>query len=110
MQQEDGILGDNPKYPDIKDSDSGSDAPPDKVVIYASFTTNNNIILDVLKLYKIHPLVVTGEETAAKRAKTLQKFRESVTDNVLLVSEVALQGLNLAHANILIILVAHLLF
>ena len=80
----------------------------EKVVVFHAFPKNVEAIESALKSRGIAYILYNGNSNAAVRAKKLEEFRTSTTTNVLVVSSVALVGLNLWFARVLIIVVSHL--
>ena len=82
-------------------------AAPDKIVVYACFPSQSNYIQHVLELYGLKSLFYNGTQTMAERAASLEAFRRSGRDGprILILSGVGIYGLNVACANILVIVV-----
>ena len=78
---------------------------PDKIVVYTCFASQSACIRHVLELAKIKCLVYNNSQTKTERTVSLEAFRQSGRDGarVLILSGVGIYGLNLACANILII-------
>ncbi|KAH9949213.1 P-loop containing nucleoside triphosphate hydrolase protein, partial [Amylocystis lapponica] len=100
--------GSNVLVPDLQapvDS-RGPHSLPDKLVIFVAFPANCDVLLAVFGLYGIKVLLVTGEVPVPQRAAVLKQFHEAKRDDarVLILSNVGLVGLNLACANIMVVL------
>ena len=82
---------------------------PDKIVVYAAFPSQNMYIQRVLELYGIKSLLFSGIQSVTERAASLEKFKRSKRKGprVLIVSNVGLYGLNVACANIMVVVVSH---
>ncbi|KAN0128350.1 P-loop containing nucleoside triphosphate hydrolase protein [Lactarius tabidus] len=78
---------------------------PDKIIVYSFFTSSFELIDMVLKRRGIQALSIHGNVGLRDRRKTLEAFKQSGRDGprVLLISNVGSVGLNIAFANILII-------
>ncbi|KAH0833809.1 P-loop containing nucleoside triphosphate hydrolase protein [Lanmaoa asiatica] len=90
----DDALPDADQYPDC-----------DRIVIYSAFPSANPVIMDVLDLYGIKCVESHGKIPVKNRRFALDAFRKSTRDNgprVLILSNVGMVGLNLACANIMI--------
>ena len=83
-------------------------AAPDKIVVYACFPSQSMYIQHALKLYKVKSLFYNGTQSMTERVESLEAFRRSDRDGprVLILSGVGIYGLNIACANILIIVVS----
>ncbi|KAH9008003.1 P-loop containing nucleoside triphosphate hydrolase protein, partial [Lactarius hengduanensis] len=117
----DGAPGKNPsrQIPDSQPPSPSSPAPlneqqnlqphgpgmPDKIIIYSFFATSFPLIELVLKNNGIKSLSINGKNRQSERVSTLKDFKESAHDGprVLILSNVGTIGLNIAFANILII-------
>jgi SNF2 family DNA or RNA helicase len=80
----------------------------DRIVIFSAFPSSNAAIRDILTLYGIKSVEFNGKTPHAKRKKVLNEFRRSTSEagaRVLILSTVGAVGLNLACANIMIIVV-----
>ncbi|TFK77707.1 hypothetical protein K466DRAFT_508186, partial [Polyporus arcularius HHB13444] len=84
----------------------GPNSPPDKVVIYVAFPSNNYLIKKVLSFYGISCVEINGKKSMTARNTDLIAFKKAGREGprVLILSNVGLTGLNIAEANILIIL------
>ena len=98
---------------DTDSSDSDASAPVsashlDKIVVYAAFPSQNTYIQCVLELYGIKSLLFTGLQSVTERAASLEQFKRGKQNDprVLIVSNVGLYGLNVACANIMIVVVS----
>lgn len=99
-------------------------AVADKIIVYSYFVSSLNLLkvvsrcagmpgygmlnlMQVLNHNNIKFIAITGEQKQGERVKNLEKFKNSGRDGprVLVVSNVAALGLNIAFANILVILV-----
>lgn len=106
-----GVLKENLELPATRpDPDCGPAdvaSAPDKIFVYAAFPSQNMYIQRVLALYGIESLVFSGLNSLGERTAILEKFKRSGRDGprVLIVSNVGLYGLNVAFANILIVVV-----
>ncbi|KAH8986189.1 P-loop containing nucleoside triphosphate hydrolase protein, partial [Lactarius hatsudake] len=78
---------------------------PDKIIIYSFFATSFPLIELVLNNNGIKTLSINGKNKQSEQVSTLKKFKESAHDGprVLIISNVGTTGLNIAFANILII-------
>ncbi|KAG2366148.1 hypothetical protein BDR07DRAFT_1373763 [Suillus spraguei] len=80
---------------------------PDRVVVFSAFVTSNQVIVDILDLYGIRVLELNGQTPMRKCKDILDEFRSSSrTDGVrvLILSRVGMIGLNLACANIMVVM------
>lgn len=103
------------------------DLPPDKAVIHLAFpssfpqvsavrkvvlllvsTVYNDSLKQLLDIYGVKYVSISGHNPPSTRTKIIQDFRSSGRDGarVLLLSNVGLTGLNLPCANILIVVVS----
>ncbi|KAI6029042.1 P-loop containing nucleoside triphosphate hydrolase protein [Pisolithus microcarpus] len=85
------------------DHDYGDD---DRIVIYSAFPSSNQAIVDILSLYGIEVIELNGTMTLKKRQAAIDDFRTSTRmsgHRVLIISNVGMVGLNLACANIMVI-------
>lgn len=79
---------------------------PDRIVVFSAFVTSNQAIVDILDLHGIHALELNGQTPMKKRKDILDDFRSSVGTKgarVLILSGVGMVGLNLACANIMVV-------
>ncbi|KAI0348718.1 hypothetical protein OH77DRAFT_1416039, partial [Trametes cingulata] len=76
------------------------DAQPDKILVYLSFPSCNWI---VKKAAGIKHMEINGSLSLQRRAAVLKEFRLSQDTFVLLLSNVGTVGLNIAFANIVIV-------
>ncbi|KIJ57574.1 hypothetical protein HYDPIDRAFT_104092 [Hydnomerulius pinastri MD-312] len=79
---------------------------PDKIVVYSAFPSSNQAILDIFALHGITALELNGSIPVNRRNQVLDEFRTSTRDKgsrVLILSNVGTVGLNLACANIMVI-------
>ncbi|KAI6137600.1 P-loop containing nucleoside triphosphate hydrolase protein [Pisolithus tinctorius] len=84
-------------------SDYGED---DRVVIYSAFPSSNQALIDILDLYGIAATELNGTMSLKKRQAALDDFRTSTRTKghrVLIISNVGMVGLNLACANVMVI-------
>lgn len=99
--------------------------PPDKIVVFMSFTSHNEYLNkvcfnlvncipllimyapQVLQHYAIAPLFLNGNMTMEQRREVIETFMDSPDPQVLVLSEVGIAGLNLDCANIIIIVVCY---
>lgn len=106
--------------------EQGGGSTPDKIVLYSYFTSSfelikkvirshhfnttrtKHLLKQVLEHHGIQILSIHGNVPPTQRAKILQQFKQSGRDDprVLLISNVGSEGLNVAFANILIIIVS----
>ncbi|KAG2062517.1 hypothetical protein BDR04DRAFT_990074, partial [Suillus decipiens] len=80
---------------------------PDRIIIFSAFVTSNQAILDILDLHGIHALELNGQTPMKKRKEILDKFRSSARPDgarVLILSGVGMVGLNMACANIMVVM------
>ncbi|KAH9011667.1 P-loop containing nucleoside triphosphate hydrolase protein [Lactarius pseudohatsudake] len=79
---------------------------PDKIIVYCYFLTSFKLIQMVFDHHKIDVLTIDGKMKQRERISTLEKFKNSGRNGprVLLISNVGSLGLNIAFANILIIM------
>ncbi|KIO00764.1 hypothetical protein M404DRAFT_151975 [Pisolithus tinctorius Marx 270] len=85
------------------ETDYGDD---DRIIIYSAFPSSNQALIDVLALYDIAAIELNGTMTLKKRQAALDDFRTSTRTTghrVLIISNVGMVGLNLACANIMVI-------
>jgi superfamily II DNA/RNA helicase len=78
--------------------------------MFISGPANASSLMQTSQMLEFHGhkiVVLSGLETATNREKTMKEFFTSPTARILLVSSVALNGLNLQHACILIVLVSY---
>ncbi|KAA1479710.1 hypothetical protein DENSPDRAFT_750710, partial [Dentipellis sp. KUC8613] len=82
-----------------------SGMPPDKVVLYSFFPMNFDLMTGILEANGIKVAAMSGSQSMAIRASILRQFTQSGRDGirVLILSGVGTVGLNIAEANILII-------
>ncbi|PCH42717.1 hypothetical protein WOLCODRAFT_152760 [Wolfiporia cocos MD-104 SS10] len=83
---------------------------PNKIIVYCAFLSNIPMIAPFLQEHNIEYLQVVGQGMSIKqRSVNLERFRKSGVDSlrVLLLSGVGMVGLNIADANILIIMRVH---
>ncbi|KAG2352396.1 P-loop containing nucleoside triphosphate hydrolase protein, partial [Suillus spraguei] len=79
---------------------------PDRIVVFSAFVTSNQAILDILDLHGIHALELNGQTPMKKRKGILDDFRSSSGTKgarVLILSGVGMVGLNLACANLMVV-------
>jgi SNF2 family DNA or RNA helicase len=82
---------------------------PDKIVIYLAFPSQSPILREALEVHGIESALFTGLQTPGVREANLMEFRRSTRTEgprVLIMSTVGVFGLNLACANIMIVLVS----
>ncbi|KAI6011859.1 hypothetical protein BKA83DRAFT_4501513 [Pisolithus microcarpus] len=80
-------------------------AEPDQIVVYSAFLSSNGTIFDILQLYVIQAVELNGNLTMKKQKTALNAFHQSTHTTgpwVLILSNVRVVGLNLACANIMI--------
>ncbi|KAG8213507.1 hypothetical protein J3R82DRAFT_12050 [Butyriboletus roseoflavus] len=78
----------------------------DRIVVYSAFPSSNAAIFDIFQLYGILATELNGSMSLKKRSEALNAFRTSTTTQgprVLILSSVGLVGLNLACANIMVL-------
>ncbi|RDX39540.1 hypothetical protein OH76DRAFT_1367407, partial [Lentinus brumalis] len=78
-------------------------APIDKIFMYLAWPDSNWLVGQALDEAGIKYMEITGKDDVASRAKLLEQFRDSTDTYVCLLSSVGNCGLNLAFANIMII-------
>ncbi|KAL7281844.1 hypothetical protein ACG7TL_005167 [Trametes sanguinea] len=78
-------------------------APVDKIVVYLAFPSSNWLVRKALEHAGIKFLEINSEKTPKQRADTLNSFRLSSEVQVVLMSNVGTVGLNIAFANIVVI-------
>ncbi|CCM06752.1 uncharacterized protein FIBRA_09049 [Fibroporia radiculosa] len=80
----------------------GEGAAPDKIIVFVAFPAN----LEFFEFRNITWIEVTGNVTVSQRAKRIQQFKDGgrADPRVLILLGVGLVGLNLACANILIMM------
>ncbi|KAG2335271.1 hypothetical protein BDR05DRAFT_843481, partial [Suillus weaverae] len=79
---------------------------PDRIVVFSAFVTSNLAIVDILDLHGIRALELNGQTPMKKRKSILDDFRSSAGTKgarVLILSGVGTVGLNLACANIMVV-------
>ncbi|KAF8422282.1 P-loop containing nucleoside triphosphate hydrolase protein [Boletus edulis BED1] len=77
----------------------------DRIVIFSAFPSSNRMITSILKLHNVSAAEMHGAMSIKQRQAALNSFRKSTRnhgDRVLILSAVGLVGLNLACANIMI--------
>ena len=98
----------------IPDEEAEAKRPPntdtrragaDKIIMFIMFPDSMWLISRALDHHGIKHLTLTGRTSAAERTTVLEQFRRSADTHVLIVSSVAITGLNLWFARILIIMV-----
>ncbi|KIK74664.1 hypothetical protein PAXRUDRAFT_37029 [Paxillus rubicundulus Ve08.2h10] len=102
MKDDGHTLLTNPCY--IKDMEGYPEC--DRIVVYSAFPSSNQAILDIFDLYGISATQFNGSMSPKKRVDALKLFRMSTRTNeprVLILSNVGLVGLNLACANVMVI-------
>ncbi|KAG2045712.1 hypothetical protein BDR06DRAFT_1015378 [Suillus hirtellus] len=80
---------------------------PDRIVVYSAFPSSNQAILDILDLHGILAVELNGKTPMHRRKAVLESFRVSTRESgprVLILSGVGAVGLNLACANIMIVM------
>ncbi|KIM64525.1 hypothetical protein SCLCIDRAFT_23540 [Scleroderma citrinum Foug A] len=77
----------------------------DKIIIFSAFPSSNQSILDVLGLYGVKSVEIHGKMMCLKRKENLETFKCAGCNGtqILILSGVGMVGLNILHANILII-------
>ena len=107
-----GLIENGEEYPfpsisDLSPAHRSAVSDPDKIVVYACFPSQSIYIQHVLNLYGVKSLFYNGTQTMAERAASLEAFRRSGRDGprILILSGVGIYGLNVACANILVIVV-----
>ncbi|OSC96198.1 hypothetical protein PYCCODRAFT_1472816, partial [Trametes coccinea BRFM310] len=78
-------------------------APIDKIVVYLAFPSSNWLVRKALENAGIKFLEINSEKTPKQRADTLNTFRLNPEVQVVLMSNVGTVGLNIAFANIVIV-------
>ena len=78
----------------------------DKIIVYCGFPSLNWIIMQALEEYDIKFVELNGRSHPAQRAKIIEQFQRNADISVLLLSQVGTCGLNMAFANIVIIVVS----
>ncbi|KAI9069500.1 hypothetical protein FKP32DRAFT_1559599, partial [Trametes sanguinea] len=79
------------------------DAPIDKIIVYLAFPSQNWIVRKALEEFNLEYEEIQGKATPAQRAATLKAFQTG-SKQILLMSNVGTVGLNIAFANIVIIM------
>ena len=82
------------------------ETPHDKIVLFFLFTDSLWLVNKALRHHGIESVMLTGDTKAPERTKTLATFRKSTTINVILVSSVAIAGLDLWFCRVLVIMVS----
>ncbi|KAH9852795.1 P-loop containing nucleoside triphosphate hydrolase protein, partial [Lenzites betulinus] len=77
--------------------------PNDKIIVYLAFPSLNWLIKSAFEQRGIHYQEINGLVNTAQRSAALLDFRTNPECNVLLLSGVGMCGLNMAFANIVII-------
>ncbi|KAI9069960.1 hypothetical protein FKP32DRAFT_1558701 [Trametes sanguinea] len=79
------------------------DASIDKIIVYLAFPSSNWLVRKALEHSGVKYMEINSDKTPKQRAETLQAFRLSEDVQVLLMSNVGTVGLNIAFANIVIV-------
>ncbi|EMD31654.1 hypothetical protein CERSUDRAFT_127231 [Gelatoporia subvermispora B] len=95
----------------LESTESGPDvhppgAGPDKIVVYIAFPSNLDIIGNVLTLHGIRWVTINGAMTVHARQKALREFKNAGREGprVMIMSGVGMVGMNIAFANLLVVL------
>ncbi|KAG1741027.1 P-loop containing nucleoside triphosphate hydrolase protein [Suillus occidentalis] len=83
------------------------DTHPDRIVVYSAFPSSNRAIFDILDLHDVLAVELNGKTPMNKRNAVLGEFRSSTRKSgprVLILSGVGMVGLNLACANIMVVM------
>ncbi|KAI9056740.1 hypothetical protein FKP32DRAFT_1551830, partial [Trametes sanguinea] len=79
------------------------DAPIDKIIVYLAFPSQNWIVRKALEEFNLEFEEIHGKASPVQRAATLKAFQKG-SKQILLMSNVGTVGLNIAFANIVIIM------
>ncbi|KAI0730232.1 P-loop containing nucleoside triphosphate hydrolase protein, partial [Fomitopsis betulina] len=82
------------------------DGPPDKIIVYSAFPSNNEVVLRVLRAAGVKVETLNGHHSMKQRHKIIERFHRAGRDDarVLLMSSVGTVGLNITCAHIVVFL------
>ncbi|KAJ3738947.1 P-loop containing nucleoside triphosphate hydrolase protein [Lentinula detonsa] len=83
----------------------------EKILVHTTFAKYHPFMVDALKIVGVNAVSINGAVPQAQRTKTIDKFKKNKAIQVLIMSAVGMQGLNLTCARTLILFVeSHITF